>query len=171
MDLHAAVLRLRANAGVIRAQVEDVSEAQARWKPAPDQWSVLEVVAHLADEEELDFRTRLDFTLHRPGEAWPRIDPQRWVTERRYNEMDLRDTVERFVAGRVSSVAWLGGLTEPDWSAAYEHPRFGPIRAGDLMGAWVAHDLIHVRQLNRLHRAWLEHTVAPGFSLEYAGRW
>lgn len=171
MDLAAAIQRLHADADVFRAQVEGVTDDQARWKPDETQWSILEVVAHLADEEVLDFRTRVDLTLHRPAEAWPRIDPERWVTERAYNALDLPATLERFVDERARSVAWLRGLSESDWTVAHEHPRFGPIRAGDLLGSWVAHDLIHVRQINRLHRAWLEHAVAPGFALAYAGRW
>ncbi len=38
------------------------------------------------------------------------------------------------------------------------------------MISWVAHDYIHVRQLNRLHR---EHLVAslPEHSPAYAGKW
>jgi len=171
VDLAAAVRRLHANVSVFRAQVEGVGQEQARWKPDPAQWSILEVVAHLADEEVLDFRTRVDLTLNSPEKPWPRIDPERWVSERAYNAMDLSEALERFAGERARSVAWLGELGERDWGAAHEHPRFGPIRAGDLLGSWVAHDLIHVRQINRLHRAWLEHAVAPGFALAYAGRW
>ena len=51
--------RLRANADVIAAQVAGVSDEQARWKPDPAQWSILEVMSHLADEEIEDFRARL----------------------------------------------------------------------------------------------------------------
>jgi hypothetical protein len=171
MDTNGIIRRLEANAPVVRAQLHGVGDAQARWKPAPEQWSLLEVVAHLADEELLDFRTRVDLTLHRPGEEWPRIDPERWASERRYNEGDLREALERFVAERRRSVAWLDSLGERDWTVAHAHPRFGPIRAGDLLASWLAHDLIHVRQINRLHRAWLETTLAPDFKLEYAGRW
>ncbi len=69
--------RLRANAAVIAALVAGVTDEQARWKPDPAQWSILEVMGHLADEEVEDFRTRLDLTLHRPEAEWPRIDPQR----------------------------------------------------------------------------------------------
>ncbi|MDP2956891.1 MAG: DinB family protein [Longimicrobiales bacterium] len=171
MDTNGIIRRLEANSPLFQSQLHGVSDAQARWKPAPDQWSLLEVVAHLADEELLDFRTRLDLTLHRPGEEWPRIDPERWATERRYNEGDPVEALGRFVAERRRSVAWLDSLGGRDWAVAHAHPRLGPIRAGDLLASWLAHDLIHVRQINRLHRAWLETTLAPDFKPEYAGRW
>jgi hypothetical protein len=162
--------RLRANADVLAAQIAGVGDDQARWKPAPEQWSILEVVNHLADEEVDDFRTRLDLTLHRPEEPWPRIDPQKWPVERRYLERDLAESMERFLARRRESLAWLAALVEPDWNRAHRHPRFGPIRAGDLMISWVAHDHIHIRQINRLHREFLV-AALPGNSPEYAGRW
>ena len=53
---------------------------------------------------------------------------------------------------------------------AYPHPQAGPLRAGDLLAAWQAHDLLHVRQLTRLHYRFLEQQAEP-FTLRYAGDW
>ena len=39
-----------------------------------------------------------------------------------------------------------------------------------VMTAWVAHDFIHVRQLNRLHRQYLTFELSD-HSLDYAGPW
>ncbi len=155
---------------MIAAQVVGVDDHQARWKPDAAQWSILEVMCHLADEEVDDFRTRLDLTLHRPEAEWPRIDPQRWAVERRYNEGSLDEALGRFLDRRGQTVAWLAGLAAPDWSRAHQHPRFGPISAGDLMISWVAHDHIHIRQLNRLHREYLVASL-PEHSPAYAGKW
>ena len=171
MDAESIVLRLRGNILTFQGLTLGMSEDQARWKPEPDQWSVLEVVNHLADEELLDFRTRLDLTLHRSPEAWPPIDPTGWVVDRGYNDRGLVESMSRFTAERDRSLTWLEGLEDPDWEQAHEHASFGPIKAGDLMAAWLAHDLIHVRQINRLHRQWLEAVSAAGYSPRYAGRW
>jgi hypothetical protein len=162
--------RLSANANVFAALVAGVGEEQSRWKPEPAQWSILDVVNHLADEETEDFRTRLDLTLHQPDAAWPRIDPQRWVTERHYNDRDLAESLARFLACRADTVAWLAALRAPKWDQAHQHPRFGPIPAGDLMISWVAHDHIHIRQINRLLRDFLVASL-PGNSPDYAGKW
>jgi hypothetical protein len=161
--------RLRANADVFAALVAGVDAEQARWKPDPAQWSILEVVNHLADEEVEDFRARLDATLHRPG-SWPPIDPQGWPVSRRYNERALDESLDRFLAARAESLTWLDALVAPDWSLAYEHPSIGPISAGDLLTSWVAHDHIHIRQINRLHRDWLVASLSD-HSPRYAGRW
>ena len=170
VELATMIDRLRANAEVLAALAAGVSGAQARWKPEPDKWSILEVVCHLADEEVEDFRARLDHTLHWPEEPWPPIDPQGWARARCYDEQDLSTSLARFLAARRDSLAWLEGLRSPDWSRAYQHPRFGPITAGDLLTSWVAHDHIHIRQLNRLHREYLVAELS-GHAPDYAGRW
>jgi DinB superfamily len=162
--------RMRANAAVFAALVAEVGEEQARWRPEPEQWSMLEVLNHLADEEVEDFRARLDATLNRPGTSWAPIDPQGWVRTRAYNDRSLAESLERFLSRRRESIDWLQGLAAPDWSLAYEHPKAGPISAGDLLTSWVAHDHIHIRQLNRLHRQYLVARMSR-HSPEYAGRW
>ncbi len=169
LELAALRDRLRAHADVFAALVAGVNAEQARWKPDPAQWSILEVVCHLGDEEVEDFRARLDAALHHPG-SWPPIDPQGWPASRRYNERDLAESLERFLGARADSLVWLDGLVEPDWSRAYQHPSIGPISAGDLLTSWVAHDHIHIRQINRLHRDWLVHSLSD-HSPRYAGRW
>jgi hypothetical protein len=160
---------MRSNAHVIRALVEDCSDHQSRWKPEPTAWSVLEVVNHLLDEEREDFRARIDLVLHRPGEGWFRIDPEGWVVERGYNQRELDASLNAFMAAREASLEWLRGLTSPDWERGYDAP-FGPIRAGDFLAAWAAHDLLHTRQLVELKWAYQETWLAP-YDVRYAGVW
>ncbi len=169
MDLSATIARLQANAQAIAGLTEAVSDAQARWKPTPEDWSLLEVICHLADEEREDFRARVDRTLHRPDEPWSKIDPQGWVTARAYNQRELAEAVADFLAERERSIAWLAGLAEPDWRRVNPAP-WGTIRAGDLLASWLAHDLLHLRQLVELHWAWHQRAVAP-YEVGYAGEW
>ncbi|MCZ6599077.1 MAG: DinB family protein [Planctomycetota bacterium] len=167
MDHLTIATRLAAAAEVIRSLVEDISAEEARWKPAPKKWSILEVVSHLADEERDDFRKRLDLTLHHPGEEWPPIDPEGWVVDRRYDERDFGAALEGFLDERRRSVAWLRALEAPAWTNAYENRRF-TLSAGDLLHSWLAHDLQHIRQLVRLRYERLKNDAEP-FSVDYAG--
>lgn len=169
MEVERYVSQMANNAGSIRALVQGIPDPQARWRPAPEAWSVLEVVNHLWDEEREDFRVRIDYTLHRPGEAWPGIDPGGWVTQRKYNERDLAVSLDGFLAARQASLAWLRQLDTPDWDVTYEAP-WGPVRAGDLFASWVAHDLLHTRQLVELHWAYTTAELEP-YRTQYAGEW
>lgn len=169
MDIERLVVQMDDNATRAAALVQGVSVQQIRWKPTPDTWSILEVLNHLLDEERKDFRVRLDYTLHRPGDAWPGIDPGGWVTEYQYNEQDPAATLDGFLSERKASLAWLRELSAPNWEASYDAP-FGPITAGDLFAAWVAHDLLHIRQLVELHWAYTMTRLEP-YRVDYAGVW
>ena len=65
MHFLAIAQQLTQQAQTIRALVTGVSAEQARWKPTPEDWSLLEVINHLYDEEREDFRQRVDYQLHR----------------------------------------------------------------------------------------------------------
>lgn len=169
MQRELLMTHMKQQAAAIEALAGGISAEQARWKPTPDDWSILEVVNHLADEEIEDFRAHLDHILYRADQPWPRIDPQGWVTQRRYNERDLNESLARFSAERRASLEWLARLPAPDWQAAVQAP-WGALHAGDMLAAWAAHDLLHLRQLVELRYAYTARQVAP-YSLQYAGDW
>jgi hypothetical protein len=169
MEIESMARHLEEGARRLRALVAGVPDQQARWRPDASSWSILEVVAHLADEERLDFRVRLDYALHHPGAAWPPIDPEGWVIERRYNDGDLGEALGRFLAAREDALSWLRTLSSPAWDTTATAP-FGSLRAGDLMAAWVGHDVLHMRQIVRLHWQYVSQQVAP-YTTTYAGRW
>ena len=113
--------------------VSNVSAENAKWKPPSQNWSILEIVCHLVDEEVEDFRRRVQMTLEDPSQEWASINPEIWAVERKYNEQNLQEKVQAFVAERTKSIDWLEGLSGADWNKAYQHRHFGPMRAGDLL--------------------------------------
>jgi len=145
----------------------DVSVEQSRWRPAAEKWSLLEILCHLGDEEREDFRQRVRLTLEDPSVDWPPIAPQGWVNVRSYNERDLAGALADFERERVASLDWLRGLEAPSWENARRHPVAGSLRAGDLLASWVAHDLLHMRQIVSTRLAYLNEKAAP-YSTAYA---
>jgi len=154
----------------VHALTKGLTDQQARWRPSADAWSILEVVNHLLDEERQDFRLRLDYILHRPGEPLPSIDPVGWVTDRAYNERQLQPSADELLRARADSIRWLQGLTEVDLGASATAPWGGAMHAGDMLAAWVVHDVLHLRQLVELRYALIAESAAP-YSPEYAGDW
>ena len=169
MQFEVLYAELARGADGVRALVAGMSPAEARARPSPEAWSALEVICHLYDEEREDFRQRLDVILHRPREPFPPIDPEAWVADRRYNERDLAEMLDAFAAERARSLAWLKGLSAPDWETEYTN-EFGSLKAGDMLVAWAAHDNLHMRQLVELRRSRLVGLAAP-YDVEYAGQW
>lgn len=155
---------------ILPAVVADVSDEDARWKPESGNWSILEIVCHLADEETEDFRQRVKLTLEDPSSPWPPIDPEQACIDRKYNEQELDRTVERFVSQRIASVEWLRTIASPNWENAYVHPEFRAISAGEVMVSWAAHDQLHLRQIAK---RMFEMNVRDGspYATEYGGQW
>ena len=152
MNALPLIARLETFGHSLPVVVAGIAAADAVWKPPDGAWSVLEIVNHLADEDPRDFRARLSLTLRDPALPWPPGDPQQWARDGRYNERDLAESIGRFVAERRESVRWLRSLHTPDWAQAHVHPRAGPLTAGSLLGAWAAHDALHLRQIaKRMH--------------------
>ncbi len=154
---------------MIRALVAGLTTDEARVKPSPEAWSVLEVVCHLHDVEREDFRFHVDSILHRPTEEWPPFDPGSWIIGRGYNQRDLADMLDKFLTEREKSLAWLKSLSDPDWTAEY-HDQGGTMSAGEMFASWVAHDNLHIRQLVELRRSRIVSLTAP-LDVGYAGEW
>ncbi len=169
MDIDYFVARMSANRLAFEGLLRDVGNDQARWKPSPEKWSVLEVINHLYDEEREDFRQRLESVLADPTRALPPIRPQEWVVERAYNERDMRESINNFLSERVQSLLWLRTLSSPNWENRHDRPT-GSLSAGDLLASWLAHDFLHLRQLARLHWQYAGAISAP-YDTTYAGPW
>ncbi len=169
IELDSFLDGFRRNMSVIAGLCAGVAAEQAHWRPAEGTWSITEVVCHLRDEEREDFRTRVDFSLRRPEADWPPIDPSGWVSTRAYNEQLLPQVLNEWLSEREASLSWLRGLKEPNWESTHRDPR-GSMRAGDVLAAWLAHDYLHIRQLNELRYLWHVRAALP-YLADYAGDW
>jgi len=126
--------------------IQGAPEDLLRARETEGRWSPLEILAHLRDEEMLDFRARaMAAVLGRPIEGT--VDPERWVAERRYNEMDPGAVYLDFATERADSCRWLESLGSEDLRRTVTHPALGVMRAGDFIAAWRVHDLLHLKQL------------------------
>ncbi len=167
MEWQRLVEQLAASGRILTDLFADVDDDELRWKPAPERWSMLEVLVHLWDEEKEDFGPRLSLMLEDPTREWSPIDPEGWPGERRYNLRDPAEALAGFRQERAASLAWLRSLEDPAWDRAHEHSALGVLRAGDLLAAWTAHDQLHVRQISKLRIEYLSVKAAP-YSTRYA---
>jgi len=168
--------RLDSAPAAIGAMCSSLAPDEATFKPPSGAWSILEIVCHLVDEETDDFRARLESTLRDPAAKWPLTDPEAWAIQHDYLSQNLATKLQQFADQRARTVAWLRSLNSPDWQTAYIHPRIGPVRAGELLIAWPAHDALHIRQIaKRLFELAARdgQTMSPDnpFITRYAGEW
>jgi hypothetical protein len=154
--------------GALLAVFHEADEALLRSRESEGRWSPLEILAHLRDEEIEDFRPRAMAIIEgRPIEK--PIDPQRWVVERRYNEMDPGGVFLDWAAERADSCRWLETLTPSDLGKFVDLPKLGRMRAGDFIASWRVHDLLHLRQFATAIAILTVRRYA-GWRTDYAGK-
>ncbi len=171
MDAHGFIKQLESNLPVIIEIAKSTPVEVAGWKPVPDRWSVLEVMNHLVDEEREDFRFCTKLVLETPQSDWPDLSSWSWVESRAYNTRDLSGTIGAFETERRQSLEWLVTLRNPDWDTLHagKSPFKKPMRAGDVLASWIAHDYFHIRQMVTLRWEYLNAFEASPYSTSYGG--
>ncbi len=164
--MNELILRLEQEGARLVDWLRRANASELTWKPSASGWSMLEVVGHLCDEERDDFRARVQFMLEGVS-PWPPIDPEGSVVANGWQGREPAAAINEFEAERRASLLWLRQLDRPDWTKSYEHHEVGTITAADLLASWVAHDLLHGRQLARLQADAFRHSIAP-LSASYA---
>lgn len=166
MNLELAVAHLRATGEWIEAAYRGMPPDVGTHRPGPEKWSLVEILGHLVDEERDDFGTRLRLIVADPALDWPPNDPVRNVRERRHQEKPAAALLADFVAARAETLAWLRTLDDEALKTVKHDPR-GSLAAGDLLAAWVAHDLAHLAQMARTRLSAWKALAAP-YSVDYA---
>jgi hypothetical protein len=169
MELIQVVNQLHHQGEAILSLCASVNEDQARWKPDPENWSILEVLNHLLMEERLDFRGHLGHIYQKTQDVPPEIDRKTWKIQKKQDPRPMAQILLDFKAERETSIAWLNALENPDWEATISF-EWGALSAGDLLASWLAHDLLHLRQLVALQYDLTARESQP-FDVEYAGQW
>src|ERR1700693_4141395 len=105
--------------------LKGTSSARLRKRPAPNKWSIAEIVCHLADTELVGgFRMRL--ILGAPGTPITPFDQDDWVVALHYDKRDPRKALEQFRVLREANLALLKTLGPAQWKQYGEHAERGP---------------------------------------------
>jgi DinB family protein len=131
-------------------------------------WSPLEVVGHLAHNEETDWMTRLEIVLLH-GEAQPFEPYEREGFRTRFPGWPLERLLPRFSSARRENLDKLRDLNlrPVDLNRTGMHPALGRVTVRQLLAGWVVHDLTHVAQIARVLAK--RYDVAVGPWREYMG--
>ena len=126
--------------------------------PALGEWSALQCLQHLVDNEELVMLPRIeallagrDFDAARPRSRWTAPESAAEAGEM------ARELAARFGELRAEALHVVDGLGEADMRRAARHPRHGPVTLALLLRYWAGHDLMHTVQAERaLMQAFIE---------------
>ena len=126
-----------------------VSPARLRKRPAPDRWSVAEILAHLADVE-IVVGWRMRSILGAPGTPVQPFDQDAWVSAGHYEKREPRRSIELHRALREANLALLKSLSPEQWKHYGQHAERGQESIEHIVRMIAGHDLNHLRQIESI---------------------
>jgi hypothetical protein len=129
--------------------IKGVPASRLRKRPAPEKWSVAEIVAHLADAE-IAGGWRMRLILGAPGTPVAAFDQDSWVIACHYEKRDVRKSLEQFRVLREANLALLNSLTPEQWNHFGMHAERGEESIERIAKMFAGHDLNHIQQIERI---------------------
>ena len=138
-----------ATAKKLERLIKGVPTAKLRKRPAPEKWSVGEILAHLAEAEIVGgFRMRL--ILGAPGTPITPFDQDAWVISGHYAKRDPRKSLAQFRAVREANLDLLKSLTPEQWKHHGLHAERGVETIEHIARMFAGHDINHTRQIEQI---------------------
>ena len=135
-----------ATAKKLERLIKGVPTAKLRKRPAPDKWSVSEILAHLS-EAEIAGGFRMRMILGAPGTPVAAFNQDAWVVSGHYAKRDPRKSLELFRALREGNLVLLKSLTPDQWKHYGMHAERGQETIEHMVRMFAGHDLNHLKQI------------------------
>src|SRR5499427_9695382 len=129
---------LEATLGILRGLMTDLAEEDARWKPAPERFSVAEVLAHLSHSEGHCYRMRLDRFMAETRPEFEPDDAQMYL--HLYRDADPEVAFDHFEDQRETNIEFLRDLPDGAGDRVALHREFGEITLAQMLKEWALHD-------------------------------
>jgi hypothetical protein len=122
---------------------------QARWREAPGEWNIVEIVGHLADTERVFEYRALRIARADPA-MWTAVEFPDYAAAANFQARPLGAVVAEYVAVRAAFVALLRGLDAAAWER--RAPADWTLRSVRAIAyAMAGHELHHVASVRRQH--------------------
>jgi len=137
----------------IAAAIADLDETQWQFVPAIGEWSIHEVVIHLADAEAVGY-WRIRRTLAEQRPELPAYNEEVWANRLSYRSQDYTLALQLLTALRASTAALLRILPEDAWQRTALHSERGELSLSDLFDTYLEHGEIHLQQIEQVKKAY-----------------
>jgi hypothetical protein len=138
-----------ATADKLARLIKGVQASKLKKRPAPDKWSVAEILAHLADTEIVaGWRMRL--ILGSPGTPILGFDQDAWVEAAHYSKRDPRKSLEQFRAFREANLSLMKSLKAEQWQHHGVHSERGVETIEHISRMFAGHDVNHIKQIEEI---------------------
>lgn len=130
----------------IERAIKGLTRKQMMSHPAPDKWSIGEILAHLA-EAELTAGFRLRLILSANGTVIQAFDQDAWAKNSDYAHQDPRQSLEMFRVLREANLRLLKSIPKKMWGYFGMHQERGKETIDRLARMLAGHDRNHIQQI------------------------
>lgn len=124
------------------------------FRPAPDGWTLHEIVIHITDSEANSY-IRCRRFIAEPGQTVMAYDEKGWATGLDYHRQSTEDALELFRWLRHNTYQLIRSLPEDVWANTVYHPENGTMTLDDWLGVYERHIPDHLAQMRENYEAWL----------------
>jgi uncharacterized damage-inducible protein DinB len=143
------ITALAASPGVIVPLIREIPQAILKRRPKPSKWSAHEHAIHLSQSDKL-FRDRLDLILSSPDPVIQGVDNSAEDEAGAMLDVDLDESLARYVRERASLVERLRTLTEDEWRTPAVHEYFKPYSPFIMFRHVLNHEMLHAYRIEEL---------------------
>lgn len=122
----------------LRAAVQGLTRAELTARPGPGQWSILEVVVHIADSDAISI-DRMKRMICEDNPSLLYADETAYVDRLHTHEQDLEDALTLLEVGRRQWARVLRLLPDEAFERTGQHNRSGIVTVGRMVAAYVKH--------------------------------
>ena len=135
--------------GVIIPLIREVPPHVLKRRPSPVKWSAYEHAIHLS-QSDVAFRARLDLILSTSEPVIKTIENSPEDEAGAMLEVDLDESLERYIRERVSLVERLKNLTSDEWQKTAVHEAFDHYSVFIMFRHLYVHEMHHAYLLEQL---------------------
>lgn len=126
-----------------------------QFRPAPDRWTIHEIIVHIADSEANSY-IRCRRFIAEPGSDVLGYDENKWAQDLRYHDQSPEDALELFKWLRHISYMLIMDLPEAVWLNTVNHTENGIMTMDDWLDTYERHIPEHIRQMKANYYDWLK---------------
>jgi hypothetical protein len=134
--------------------LKDIPREMWRFKPEPKEWSVHEVLVHLADSES-NAALRARKLIVEPGGTVMGYDQDKWAIELDYHEQSYEDALDVVRLVRKTTYQLLKQQADEVFAHSVKHPEYDePYTFEQWLNIYSAHIPGHIEQIRNNYRIW-----------------
>ncbi len=123
------------------------------YKPAPSEWSVHEIIIHLADAEANGY-VRFRRFIAEPGSKVLAYEQDDWAQKLYYKDQAVEDALQLFKYLRSTTYSILKQLPDEVWANTVEHSENGIMSLEDWLEIYDNHPMAHIAQMKHNLKLW-----------------